>query len=139
MSWERVQCRKNFEDLEELEEEVTVDEPEPPQALTEPPSRRRIFTDKLDPKVSDLYQDWKSGDLTLDPKFQRRKVWDDTRCSRLVESALLEVPLPVFYLAENADTTQEVIDGQQRLNAFFRFLDNDYDLGGLKELPRLNG
>jgi len=129
----------DFEDLEELEEDEAsaVDEAE-----TEPePSiiRRRIFTDKLDPKIHDLHQDSKTGDLILDPKFQRRKVWDNTRSSRLIESVLLEVPLPVFYLAENSDGTQEVIDGQQRLNAFFRFLDNAYPLTGLRELPSLNG
>jgi hypothetical protein len=109
--------KDDFQDLEELEEDVVLDEPEP-DAQVEQPTRRRIFTDKLDPKVSDLHQDWKSGDLMLDPKFQRRKVWDDARSSRLIESALLEVPLPVFYLAENADSSQEVIDGQQRLMRF---------------------
>lgn len=128
-----------FEDLEDLEEDeaAAIDEvpPEPESAIV----TRRIFTDKLDPKVSDLHQDWKAGDLVPDPTFQRRKVWDDARSSRLIESALLEVPLPVFYLAENIDGTQEVIDGQQRLNAFFRFMDNAYPLTGLKELPSLNG
>lgn len=128
-----------FEDLEELEEDEasTLDE-----AVVEPESsviRRRIFTEKLDPKIHGLHQDWKSGDLVLDPKFQRRKVWDDARSSRLIESVLLEVPLPVFYLAENNDGGQEVIDGQQRLNAFFHFLDNAYPLTGLKELSILNG
>lgn len=128
-----------FEDLDELEEDeaAALDElvPESEISIT----RRRIFTDKLDPKINDLHQDWKSGDLILDPKFQRRKVWDDIRSSRLIESALLEVPLPVFYLAENSDGKQEVIDGQQRLYAFFRFLDNAYPLTGLRELPNLNG
>jgi uncharacterized protein with ParB-like and HNH nuclease domain len=112
-----------LEDLEE-DEAAAKDEvpPEPESAVL----TRRIFTDKLDPKVSDLHQDWKARDLILNPTFQRRKVWDDGRSSRLIESALLEVPLPVFYLAENIDGRQEVIDGQQRLNAFFRFLDNAY-------------
>jgi hypothetical protein len=128
-----------FEDLEELEEDEasSSDEivPEPEASA----NRRRIFTDKLDPKIGDLHQDWKSGDLILDPTFQRRKVWDDARSSRLIESVLLEVPLPVFYLAENYNDSQEVIDGQQRLTAFFRFLDNVYPLTGLRELPSLNG
>jgi hypothetical protein len=81
---------------------------------------------------------YKAGDLVLDPIFQRRQVWDDVRSSRLIESVLLEVPLPVFYLAEGSDNTEEVIDGQQRLRAFFRFLDNEYTLRGLKALPHLN-
>ena len=100
---------------------------------------RKIFTDKLDPPVGSLHIKWKAGDLVLDPIFQRRKVWDDVRSSRLIKSVILEVPLPVFYMAESQDGTQEVIDGQQRLTAFFHFLDNDYDLRGLKLLPNLNG
>ena len=132
--------RDGFEELDELEEEQSsdADELEEEPQLEPVLTRRRIFTDKLDPKISDLHQDWKAGDLILNPTFQRRKVWEDARSSRLVESAVLEVPLPVFYLAENNDGTQEVIDGQQRLNAFFRFLDNDYPLTGLKELRALN-
>ena len=126
-----------FEPLEELEEDDAslAEEVEPERAA----DHRRIFTDKSDPQVGSLHSNWKAGDLTLDPKFQRRKVWDVPRSSRLIESVLLEVPLPVFYLAENADGTQEVIDGQQRLNAFFGFLDNQYALTGLKEFAKLNG
>ena len=82
---------------------------------------------------------YEAGDLILDPLFQRRKVWEDSRSSRLIESLILEVPLPVFYLAEGADGRKEVIDGQQRSGAFFRFLHNDYPLRGLTALPRLNG
>ena len=81
---------------------------------------------------------YKSGDLIIDPIFQRRRVWDDQRASRLIESVILEVPLPVFYLAESNDSVEEVIDGQQRLSAFFRFIDNEYPLKGLKALPDLN-
>jgi hypothetical protein len=131
----------DFEDLEELEEdEASATDEEGIEPGQEPSIiRRRIFTDKLDPKIDGLHQDWKTGDLILNPKFQRRKVWDDARSSRLIESVMLEVPIPVFYLAENQDGTQEVIDGQQRLNAFFRFLDNDYPVTGLRELASLNG
>ena len=75
----------------------------------------------------------------LDPLFQRRPVWELPRSSRLIESVLVEVPLPVFYLAEGQDGKEEVIDGQQRLRAFFRFLENGYALSGLKALPQLNG
>jgi hypothetical protein len=123
-------------DLEELEEDQASleDEDEGEPNL----ERRRIFTDKSDPPISALYMRYKAGDLILDPIFQRRKVWDDARASRLIESVILEVPLPIFYFAEEADSTEEVIDGQQRLRAFFRFLDNEYALRGLKALPDLN-
>jgi len=125
------------QELDELEEDAAsiADEEGEEPAL----QRRRIFTDKLDPPVSDLFTRWQGGDLVLDPIFQRRKVWDETRQSRLIESVLLEVPLPIFYLAESQNGTEEVIDGQQRLTAVFRFLDNQYALRGLKALPKLNG
>ena len=129
---------EDFEKLDELEEDQSSTEDEQSEPVGQH-DHRRIFTDKVDPKIYTLYQDWQSGDLALDPKFQRRKVWDDRRSSRLVESAMLEVPLPVFYLAENSDSTQEVIDGQQRLTAFFKYLDNDFPLSGLQELAHLNG
>jgi len=127
----------DLQELDELEEDDAskLDEPDA-DTISE---HRRIFTDKSDPPVSSLHTNWKAGDLVLTPIFQRRKVWDDARSSRLVESVILEVPLPVFYFAESQDGTQEVIDGQQRLTALFRFLDNNFPLGGLKALSHLNG
>src|SRR5438309_2196787 len=123
----------DLQDLEELEEDEASaqDEPDTDAGI----ERRRIFTDKLDSPVGSLHTSWKEGDLVLDPVFQRRKVWDDGRSSRLVESVILEVPLPVFYFAESPDGTREVIDGQQRLTALFRFLDNDFALSSLRALP----
>ncbi len=100
---------------------------------------RRIFTDKSDPPVGALRQRYDDGDLVLDPVFQRRPVWDRARASRLIESMILEVPLPVFYLAESSNGVEEVIDGQQRLRACFDFLNNHYALRGLKARPDLNG
>lgn len=128
------------QDVDELEEDdSTLDADSLDAPVDISPERRKIFTDKSDPPISALHMRYKSGDLVLDPIFQRRKVWEDARSSRLIESLLLEVPLPIFYLAESADGNEEVIDGQQRLSAFFRFLDNDYPLRGLKALPHLNG
>jgi hypothetical protein len=128
------------QELDELEEdESTLDAEGIDAPVDIPPERRKIFTDKSDPPITALYMRYKAGDLILDPLFQRRKVWEDARSSRLIESLLLEVLLPVFYLAEGTDGTEEVIDDQQRLSAFFRYLDNDYPLRGLKALPHMNG
>ncbi len=128
------------EQLEELiEDETTLQEDSVEIPEDHELERRKIFTDKSDPPITALHMRYKAGDLVRDPIFQRRKVWDDSRSSRLIESLILEVPLPIFYLAEGADGKEEVIDGQQRLSAFFRYLDNDYSLKGLKALPNLNG
>jgi hypothetical protein len=127
----------DLRDLDELTiDESTLAEEEDDEALEV--INRRIFTDKLDPPIGSLYQKYKDGELILDPIFQRRPVWDRPRSSQLIESVLLEVPLPVFYLAKSNNYTEEVIDGQQRLRAFFSFIDDEYPLTGLKALPDLN-
>ena len=98
-------------------DELSVEEdahPEPGIPLSSPDSRR-IFTRPADPTVKDLYDRFKEGDLILQPDFQRYFVWDRTKSSRLIESVILDVPLPIVYLAEEQDGREEVIDGQQRL------------------------
>lgn len=125
----------------DLEEELTVaedDEIEDSESPA-PDGARRIFTSTADPTVWDLYDRFKDGDLILQPEFQRFHVWDQTKSSRLIESVLLEVPLPVIYLAEEQDGQESVIDGQQRLTAFFDFLDGNLPLHGLVVRKDLNG
>lgn len=123
-----------FDDLMEDEATLTEENGDEPSII-----RRKIFTDKLDPPIDSLYLKHKRGDLILDPLFQRRPVWDYVRQSKLIESVLLEVPIPVFYLAESQDGTEEVIDGQQRFRSFFDFLDGKFSLRGLKAIPEING
>ena len=65
----------------------------------------------------------KRGKLILQPDFQRQYVWDRKKASRLVESVLLRVPLPIIYLSEQPDNKEYVIDGQQRLTSLFSFID----------------
>lgn len=66
-------------------------------------------------------------------------MWDATRSSRLIESVLLGVPLPIIYLAEEPEGNESVIDGQQRLTSFFEFLDGTLKLSGLRVRETLNG
>ena len=83
------------EELDDLvEDEATQQESEAPDDLGI--EKRKIFTDKSDPPIGALHMRYEGGDLVLDPLFQRRKVWEDARSSRLIESLILEVPLPFF-------------------------------------------
>ncbi|WP_082560733.1 DUF262 domain-containing protein [Caulobacter sp. Root487D2Y] len=67
----------------------------------------------------------RSGMIDLQPDFQRRwGVWDSKRQSRLIESLLLRIPLPVLYAAEDEDERWEVVDGIQRLSTISRFIDS---------------
>jgi hypothetical protein len=81
----------------------------------------------------------KSGQFELNPDFQREFIWDSLRQSKLIESALLRVPLPVFYLAETRSGKVVVVDGLQRLTTFYRFLNNEFALSGLEFASELNG
>ncbi|MCY4389656.1 MAG: DUF262 domain-containing protein [Desulfurellaceae bacterium] len=64
----------------------------------------------------------------MDPDFQRDFIWPEKKQSKLIESVLMRIPLPVFYLAEDDQGRMVVVDGLQRLSTFKRFLDNELPL-----------
>lgn len=70
--------------------------------------------------------------IHLSPDFQRSEVWDSTRRSRLIESLMLNIPLPMFYVAANEEGTWEVVDGLQRLSTIRNFMLGDKDGKKLK-------
>jgi hypothetical protein len=67
----------------------------------------------------------------LDPDFQRDFVWPAPKQSKLIESCVMRIPLPVFYVAEARDGRIVVVDGLQRLTTFARFVSNQLKLVGL--------
>jgi hypothetical protein len=70
--------------------------------------------------------------LDLSPDFQRNFVWDGTRKSRLIESILLKIPLPVFYFARDNEGKYQVVDGVQRLSVIKEFFSNGFKLRNLE-------
>jgi hypothetical protein len=137
---------ETVEEIEELEPELegeplevedSSDETELEAGIT--PPDRRLITQPYDLAVSDLVTQVRENSLKLNPVYQRRYVWDDKKASKLVESLLINVPIPVCYLAEERDSTRTTIDGQQRLRSLFRYLGNEFPLKGLEVLPDLNG
>jgi hypothetical protein len=70
--------------------------------------------------------------IHLAPNFQRSEVWDPTRRSRLIESLMLKIPLPMFYVAANEEGKWEVVDGLQRLSTIRDFMLGDKDGKKLK-------
>ena len=77
--------------------------------------------------------------IILDSDFQREAVWKIKQKSELIESVLMGLPIPIMYLYEDKFANLVVVDGRQRLTAFFEFLDEKYELTGLKILKNLNG
>lgn len=82
--------------------------------------------------VFDVVRRMEKGQYVLDPDFQREFVWDIDKQSKLIESAIMRIPLPVFYLAEQEDGKIVVVDGLQRLTTFHRFVEGKFALRGLK-------
>ena len=64
----------------------------------------------------------------MNPDFQRDFIWDEGKQSKLIESVLMRIPLPVFYLAEDEEGRMIVVDGLQRLSTFHRFLHDELKL-----------
>lgn len=106
---------------------------------------RRILAQPYDYSVQDIVDKIKNNDIDLNPDYQRNYVWiandsKEHKCSRLIESLLLNIPIPVIYFAEQAETLKyEVIDGQQRLYTFHRFLNDNFALSGLEIRDDVNG
>ncbi len=124
--------------------EIIIEGTEDDTPFEIPPERRRVKTDKQDLPVETLVSWVNRGKLNLQPDFQRSFVWTIGRASRLIESILLEIPIPVIYVAEERTRTYSVVDGQQRLTSICSFVNGKYPhgqvfkLSGLQVLTELN-
>jgi Protein of unknown function DUF262 len=97
------------------------------------PKEERYFrTQAYDKSIGDVVSMMKSEDIILDPDYQRNYIWDNKKSSLLVESILLNVPIPIIYVSEEEDSTWSVVDGLQRLNSLRRFFENEFKLTGLE-------
>ena len=88
-------------------------------------------------------------EIDLKPKFQRKGgLWSDVQQSKLIESLMLNIPIPTFYFNASDENNWIVIDGLQRLTTLQRFMVDkslklvgleylkDFEGYGVKELPR---
>jgi hypothetical protein len=103
---------------------------------------RTMKNESSDPPIKELCERILKGKLDLHADFQRKYVWENKNKikSKLIESVLLKVPIPVIYTAELDDGKEVVVDGQQRLNTFLDFRRQDgFKLSGLEILDIWNG
>ena len=98
-----------------------------------------VHTETKDITLSQLREMVDANDILTSPDYQRNYVYDDKRASLLVESILIGIPIPIIYLCEEDEGIFSVIDGQQRIMSFTRYLKNDFQLCGLSTLAALNG
>jgi len=86
--------------------------------------------------ISNMVED---GSIDIGPKFQRRERWKREKQSALIESFLLNVPVPPIYLSEDDFGTYSVIDGKQRIMSIHTFMKGDLSLRGLREFTSIDG
>lgn len=107
------------------------------EAIIEPfdPSKINVVREPM--SIFQAMRKIEIGEIKLDPDFQRNLVWDARRQSRLIESILLKIPLPAFYLDAIKPDQWAVVDGLQRLSTLDAFFNKKkLKLEGLEFLAR---
>jgi hypothetical protein len=99
---------------------------------------KSISIDKNTYSVFELNRKFNKRLINLDSDFQRLDVWRSGQKSELIESILMGLPIPIFYFNEGSNGELIVVDGRQRLTAFFEFIDNRFPLTGLSILSQHN-
>ncbi|MFJ7994661.1 DUF262 domain-containing protein [Peribacillus frigoritolerans] len=108
---------------------------------------RTVKTQNIEYDLETLVKKIDKNIIKLDPEYQRNHRWDNQLSSRLIESLILNIPVPTIYISQDIDVDEEVedvprysvIDGQQRLTAIYNFMSNNMPLEGMEVLKLLNG
>lgn len=103
------------------------------------PPDRRLITQPYDLSVRTIISQIEDQSLIVRPPYQRGYVWDEGRASRLIESLLMNIPIPACYFAEEEAGVLTVIDGQQRLQSVWRYVRNHFGLRSLRTLTEFSG
>ena len=101
--------------------------------------QRELVTSTVDYNLSSLSNLIHDAQINLNPHYQRRLRWSSEKKSRLIESFLLNVPVPPVFFNEDDIGTYSVIDGKQRLSTIDDFFRGRFSLSGLKVFGELNG
>lgn len=99
----------------------------------------RIITEQARYPLDTISAMLSSGKYELNPEYQRRKRWGVSQQSKLIESFIINVPIPPIFLYEVEYAKYEVMDGLQRLTAIDDFYNGKFALEGLEEWKELNG
>jgi hypothetical protein len=125
-------------DSEEEASEGSMEEVDIVTKYTE--AQLRIVRTNMDFPLHNLRQSLRdSSYINMSPPYQRRHRWDTKKQSQLIESLLLNIPIPPIFLFENDYNQYEIMDGRQRLEAIKDFLENVYALSGMEYWPELDG
>ena len=104
-----------------------------------------VRTDTFDMSFGEIASLHKNKELVIQPEYQRLFRWSDQQKSHLIESILLELPIPQIFVIENSDGVLELIDGLQRTSSVLQFIEPDsiqlepLELEGCTLISALNG
>lgn len=85
--------------------------------------------------IKDIFAD----KFNFAPVYQRNYTWNEFDQSQLIESFILNIPVPPIYLYEIDYDRYEILDGKQRITTLLRFYNNEFNLEGLSIKQELNG
>lgn len=118
-----------YEDKDEIENEI------------KPFDTKSIKISSVVVSLESLVKRLKYNEIDLNPDFQRNSnLWNRNKMSRLIESIILRLPLPIFYFDVSDTNKWIVIDGLQRLSTIQQFIvDNKFKLVNMEFLKELEG
>lgn len=103
-------------------------------------SQLKVIRTSMDFTLHHLKQSLEEGDyINASPKYQRRHRWDIKKRSQLIESFLMNIPVPPIFLYENDYNQYEIMDGRQRIDTLRSFMNNEFTLRGLEFWSELDG
>jgi len=125
------------QDIDQAEE---LDAPDAPQSFEFWKHKQRdLIVSTVDYNLQSLSDLVSSKTVDLEPEYQRRDRWNEVKQSRLIESFLINVPIPPVFFNEDDFGKYSVIDGKQRLTAIHEFMRGRLRLTGLEIFAEVNG
>lgn len=82
----------------------------------------KIFRESYQMSIGELINLYRDGEMDIHPEFQRVFRWSEYQKTKLIESIMLNIPIPSIFVSQNDDGVWDVIDGVQRLSTIFQFV-----------------
>lgn len=128
---------ENSQESEPLYYDSGIDPDNQHELIEEPFNPEDISIDSKVVPMETCLRRLTQGSIILNPDFQRKEVWKDDKKSQLIESLMLKIPLPMFYVSADEKNNYTVVDGLQRLSTIRNFIlgdkyiktQNEYDKG----------
>lgn len=95
----------------------------------------KIYRESYQMSIGELINLYRDEEMDIHPEFQRVFRWSDYQKTRLIESIMLNIPIPSIFVSQNEDGVWDVIDGVQRLSTIFQFVGIFKDENGVKLPP----